>query len=99
PVVAFALYGGAVAAALRRLKYGGRADLAVPLGHLARRAVREAGLSGDLVIPVPLHPRRLADRGYNQAALLAASVAREIGAPLVARALVRVRNTPQQARL
>jgi ComF family protein len=98
-VVAFALFGGPLAAALRRLKYAGRPDLARPLGHLLRSAAREAGLRADLVIPVPLHPVRLAERGYNQAALLGAAAARELGAPLCARALVRTRHTAQQARL
>ncbi len=99
PTIAFAAFGGALATALRRLKYQDRPDLAAPLGHLARRAARHAGLTADLVVPVPLHPRRLVDRGYNQAALLAAQVAVELAAPLSARALVRLRDTPQQAHL
>ena len=74
-------------------------NLGVPLGHLLRRLLREEGLSADVVVPVPLHPKRLAERGYNQAALLARAAARELGAPLAARALVRVRDTSQQARL
>lgn len=98
-VVAYALYGGPIATALRRLKYGDRSDLARPLGHLLRRAAREAGLRADLVVPVPLHPVRLAERGYNQAALLGAAAARELGAPIEPRALVRTRHTSQQARL
>lgn len=98
-VAAFALYGGAVSEALRRLKYGGRADLAGPLGHLARRAARAASLRADAVVPVPLHPARLAERGYNQAALLAMEVAEELEVPLWPRALRRVRPTAQQARL
>ena len=73
--------------------------LGVPLGHLLRRLLREEGLSAEVVVPVPLHPKRLAERGYNQAALLARAAARELGAPLEARALVRVRDTSQQARL
>ncbi len=98
-VVAFSLFGGAVAAALRRLKYEERPDLARPLGHLLRRAARDAGLAvgADVEVPVPLHPRRLAERGFNQAALLAAEVAGErTTAP---RALSRARDTPQQAML
>jgi ComF family protein len=97
--VAFCLFGGAVAAALRRLKYEERPDLARPLGHLLRRAARDADLGADVVIPVPLHPRRLADRGFNQAALLAAEVAQELQIPLVTRALARGRDTAQQAML
>lgn len=98
-VLAFAAFGGAVAEGLRHLKYSGRPDLAIPLGHLARRAARDAGPAADIVIPVPLHPARLAERGYNQAALLGVEVAEELGVPLAARALRRTRPTPQQARL
>lgn len=97
--VAFCLFGGAAAAALRRLKYEERPDLARPLGHLLRRAARDADLRADVVVPVPLHPKRLADRGFNQAALLAAEVADELKAPLVTRALARGLDTTQQAKL
>ncbi|MBW2529254.1 MAG: ComF family protein [Deltaproteobacteria bacterium] len=99
PVIAFAAYGGSVAQALCRLKYEDRPDLALPLGALARRAVRQAGLDADVVVPVPLHPRRLAERGYNQAALLARAVAAELQAPLRSLALQRVRPTLPQAAL
>ena len=97
--VAFCLFGGAAAAALRRLKYEERPDLARPLGHLLRRAARDADLRADVVVPVPLHPRRLADRGFNQAALLGGEVADELCAVLVTRALARGRDTAQQATL
>lgn len=97
--LAFAAFGGAVAVALRRFKYEERPDLGRPLGHLLRGLVREAAPVVDVVIPVPLHPRRLAERGYNQAALLARAVARELDVPLAARALVRLRDTPKQATL
>ena len=98
-LVAFGAFTGALAIALRRLKYQDRPELAAPLGHLVRRAARRAGVTADLVVPVPLHPRRLVERGYNQAALLAAELAIELEAPLSARALVRLRHTPQQAQL
>jgi ComF family protein len=99
PILAAAPFGGALARAIRRFKYDDRPELARPLGDLLRGAARGAGLRADLVVPVPLHPRRLAERGYNQAALLAAHVAAELGAPVAARALVRLRDTAQQARL
>jgi ComF family protein len=99
PLLAFGLFGGALAEAIRRLKYGDRPDLAGPLGHLARQAARAGGVEADLVVPVPLHPARLAARGYNQAALLGGAVAAELSLPLAARALARTRATPPQARL
>jgi ComF family protein len=94
------VYGGAVARAVVRLKYDPRPDLGAPLGDLLRRGLPLlSGWTPDVVVPVPLHTSRLAERGFNQAALLAAPVARELGVPLAARALVRTRDTPQQATL
>jgi ComF family protein len=97
--ITFARFGGAVAMALKRFKYEERADLANPLGQLLRQAVVDAGIEADVVIPVPLHPRRLAERGYNQSALLARAIAHQLSAPFAPRALERCRQTAQQARL
>ncbi|WP_437711240.1 ComF family protein [Sorangium sp. So ce448] len=99
PLVAFAPFGGAVAEGIRRFKYGDRPDLARPLGRLLLCAARDAEVRVDLVVPVPLHPRRLAERGYNQAALLAAHVADGLAVSFAPRALCRVRPTAQQAQL
>lgn len=97
--MAFGYYGGALAIAIRRLKYEDRPYLARPLGELLRSACRAAKISAEAVLPVPLHPRRLAERGYNQSALLAAHVARELGAPLVTSALARRVDTAPQVEL
>jgi len=53
----------------------------------------------DVVVPVPLHRRRLAQRGYNQSALLAHHVGRELRAPVVTGALVRAIDTLPQVEL
>ncbi|XYH96095.1 ComF family protein [Sorangium sp. So ce1128] len=98
-LVAFAPFAGSLAEGIRRFKYGDRPDLARPLGQLLLCAARDAGVRADLVVPVPLHPRRLAERGYNQAALLAAHVADGLAASFAPRALRRVRSTAQQAQL
>jgi ComF family protein len=95
------LYGGAVADTVTRLKYGARPDLARPLGDLLWRALapRAPSLRSALVVPVPLHPARLAGRGFNQSALLARRLAHHLGAELAPLALARRRDTPQQAAL
>ncbi len=96
PVLAGAAYGDAVASAIQRFKYGGRTDLAPALAALAANAL---GSIGDAVlVPVPLHSVRLAERGYNQAALIAREIARSTGASLDGLALARRRATKQQAR-
>jgi ComF family protein len=99
-VAAFA-YGGAIARAITRCKYERRPDLARPLGDLLAAAVgvHRSAIADAVVVPVPLHPARLAERGYNQAALLAARVARRVGAPMRPLLLARDRDTSQQARL
>jgi ComF family protein len=97
--VAFGLFGGALAVAIRRLKYQQRPDLARPLGSLLRRACRDARSRAEVVVPVPLHESRLVERGYNQAALLGAHLAREMGARFDVHALIRHADTPPQAAL
>lgn len=89
-------YGGAMATAIVRLKYGDRLDLGYRLGEALAAASAHLAATVDAVVPVPLHPRRLADRGFDQVAVLASPVARALGVPLV-RALCRVRDTPKQA--
>lgn len=95
------VYGGAIAEAVTRFKYGDRPDLARPLGDLLRGALgphaRELG--GVVVVPVPLHASRLAERGYNQSVLLARRCFRGAHVPLAPCALRRVRDTPRQATL
>jgi ComF family protein len=93
------VYDGAVARAVVRMKYGRRPDLSRPLGDMLWRALapRAASLGAVVVVPVPLHPVRLAERGYNQSALIARRIARRLGVPLRPLALARVRDTPQQA--
>jgi ComF family protein len=79
---------------LLAFKHGGRRDLALPLGALLAERLNEAGAKG-LLVPVPLHPLRHFERGYDQSALLAAELARRTG--LRARAaLARTRATRPQ---
>lgn len=92
------LFEGAIRAAVHRLKYRGRRGLAEPLGNLMADRC-ERGNDVDLIVPVPLHLQRLSDRGYNQAALLAAVLARRLQRPLAEDVLLRVRNTRPQMEL
>lgn len=64
------------------------------------RAGRPGGGSFDpLLVPVPLHPKREASRGYNQSTLLAREVAGRLGLEVGSRVLVRIRNTKAQSTL
>ncbi len=94
-------YGGAVARAIVRMKYENRPDLARPLADLLWRALEPLApsLRESLVVPVPLHPHRLAERGFNQSALIGGRVARRLRAQFGPMALARARGTLQQAAL
>ena len=92
-------YGGPLGEGIRRLKYDGRTDLLEALHALVKPlAVAHLGRV-DVVVPVPLHPSRLAERGYNQAALLAEPLAAALGVPLDEERLRRVRPAVPQASL
>ena len=83
------------------LKHGDRPDLAPALGRWLARAAAPlvapgAPGHGALVVPVPVHFRRLLKRKYNQAALMSAQVARVHGLTHAPRLLARVRATPAQ---
>ena len=94
------LYGGALAQAITRFKYEARPELARPLGAALVRAVAPLlDDPPDIVVPIPLHPSRLAERGFNQAALLARPVALALGARFVPLALARTRDTTRQVNL
>lgn len=92
-------YGGPVADAIQRFKYGGRSDLAAVLARLMAAEVRRSEGEFDVVVPVPLHWRRRRARGYDQAALLAKPLARALGVAAVLRGLRRERHTLSQVDL
>lgn len=98
-VIAAGSYGGPLATAIHRFKFEGRPDLGRQLGELLRRVARDLRLRADVVIPVPLHRARLAERGYNQSALLARRVASTLGARFDANLLSRTRQTRPQFEL
>jgi len=98
---AFGWYGSELGGMIRALKFGGRRDLVELLAPLLASTLLEWWdvAEIDLVVPVPLHPERQRDRGYNQAALLGRSLARLIGRPYKEKTLSRVRNTQPQVGL
>jgi ComF family protein len=83
------------------LKYDGQLANARVLGTMLGRSVRPAGLhlDVDVLVPVPLHPEKLAERGFNQSIEIARWVAREVGRPCDCASLKRTRFTRPQVGL
>lgn len=94
------LYQAPLDYSICQLKFGGRLAHARLLGELFAVALRANNVPlPDCVIPIPLHARRLRERGFNQAVELARPVAQDLRIPLHAQALERVRYTVPQTRL
>ena len=87
-------YDGALRAIVHALKYEGRRSLAQPLAELMRIRGADMLTGADWAVPVPLHPSRRRERGFNQAADLAS----HLGVP-VCSALLRHRATRTQTEL
>lgn len=81
------------------LKYGDRLDLAPVMARWMGRAGGELLADADIVVPVPLHWRRIWARRFNQSATLAMLLAAPLGVPVSHTALKRVKATPQQVGL
>ncbi len=91
-------YAFPVDAMVHALKYRHRLSLArFVAGELA--AALGFSPAVDIVLAMPLHPRRLAERGFNQAVEIARPLSRMLGLPLELSAASRIRDTPAQARL
>ena len=90
---------GAARTAIHRLKYNDRARLAEPLAGLLVEWWRANPLPVDLIVPIPLHPRRERERGYNQSALLARWLGPAIGLSVDEASLIRTRDTRPQVGL
>lgn len=94
-------YEGSLRDVIHELKYRGRRRVAARLAEALLMDAPTRTLVGgsDVLVPVPLHPRRLRARGFNQAALLARELGRRAGRPCVDGALVRRKDTLPQAGL
>jgi predicted amidophosphoribosyltransferase len=90
-----ASFSGVARRAVHKLKYAGDRRLAEPLGAAVGRRWLRAGAGGEVLVPVPASPDRVADRGYDQAELIARAAGRACGLP-VRLLLERTRATTAQ---
>ncbi len=78
------------------LKYQDRTDLAPVMGRWMARAGQELLADADVLVPVPLHWRRSWSRRFNQSGLLAKTIEKQSGVPVIGDALRRIKRTQQQ---
>jgi ComF family protein len=99
-VVSAYIYRYPVDQLIKGLKYRQQLAVVRPLAQaLVQRIRQEGGPLPDCLLPVPLHPLRLLQRGYNQALEIAREVGRELGIAVANEVVRRQRFTREQARL
>lgn len=84
--------------AIHQLKYRNLKAISPCLATLLADYLQSSPLPGEALVPVPLHPRRLRERGYNQSSLLARELGKLINLPVIEDCLVRVKEAQPQVR-
>lgn len=89
---------GKVQRLIHELKYKGNADAGIFLGQELGKSIKEAQLFQgiDYLIPVPLHPKREKERGYNQSMVIARGISETTGIAIGEKYLLRSVNTATQ---
>jgi ComF family protein len=90
-------FEGTIRSAVHQLKYRNLRAIAIPLAIMMAEYLDDNPIQYDTIIPVPLHNKRLRERGYNQSELLAMEIGRGTGVPVEKDLLTRHRQTSAQA--
>ncbi len=95
------LYEDKIMEAIHRLKYSGKSYLAKSMGRILADFLKEriSDIEGMIMIPVPLHKRKLRQRGFNQSVLLVKSISRLLNLETDYFTLMRIRYTETQTGL
>ena len=91
-------FEGVIRQAVHQLKYQNLRAIAPDLAALLAEYLADNPVPGKVLVPVPLHRKRLRERGYNQSELLVRELSRLIKMPVFTDCLIRVKQTPPQAR-
>ena len=85
---------------LHQLKYKGNKEIGAELGEMYGQKLARAGCLADVdvIIPIPLHPKKLRIRGYNQSEWIAMGLSKGLGLPYSNDFLVRATFTETQTR-
>jgi len=85
---------------IHMMKYKGKPDIGVYLGKLLGQELKNTGFSAgiDLIIPVPLHKKRMRKRGYNQSLCIAEGISLATGIAIDTKSVIRVVNTSTQTK-
>ena len=84
--------------AIHQLKYHNLKAISPCLAELLADYLRSSSLPGEALAYVPLHPRRLKERGYNQAGLLARELGSRVSLPVIENCIIRVKQARPQVR-
>ncbi|MCL2679085.1 MAG: ComF family protein [Dehalococcoidia bacterium] len=91
-------FQGLAREAIHKLKYQNIRVLSDPLASIMAQYIERHPVPVDVLVPVPMHRRRLKERGYNQSDLLASHLGLRLGLPMIANTLQRARHTTPLAR-
>jgi len=92
------IFDGVMRQAIHELKYRNLRALAAPLAELLHDYLVASPVPGEVLVPVPLHRKRLRERGYNQSSLLAKELSGLSNLSVINDCLVRHQHTSPQAR-
>jgi competence protein ComFC len=91
-------FEGVVRRAIHELKYRNLKAISGCLAVLMANYLKDNEVYGEVLVPVPMHPRRLRERGYNQSSLLASELGKLIVMPVFDDSLRRLKDSLPQAR-
>lgn len=92
------IFDGVIRKAVHDLKYHNLKDIAPLMAGFLHDYLLENPIPGDVLVPVPIHHKRLRERGYNQSSFIARELSRLTGLPVVEGSLIKTANTAPQVR-
>ncbi|MEI6020350.1 MAG: ComF family protein [Bacteroidota bacterium] len=83
---------------IHAIKYNGQKELATYLGEILGKEFLKNKVSFDLIVPIPLHPKKIKKRGFNQSAHFGNGIAKTMGNTMMLDNLIRAIETPTQTK-